>query len=75
MRVQHQNKSERPSTATRTNIPSTSILFWGIRFDDATEDSMDDHMSSFSVSVEEEDIAEPGRSVKIGDGIANALRS
>lgn len=30
-------------------------------------------MSSFSVSVEEEDIAEPGRSLKVGEGIMAIL--
>ena len=43
-------------------LPSTTIDFCGSLFDEATEESIDDHMSAFSDVRESSERAEPGRS-------------
>lgn len=43
-------------------VPRTTMDFCGSRLDEATEESIDDHISAFSDLSESSDKAEPGRS-------------
>lgn len=52
------------SRRTRLSVPKTRMDFCGNLLEEATEDSMVDHMSSFWDFDELVDIEEPGRSSK-----------
>lgn len=52
------------SRRTKLSVPKTRMDFCGNLLEEATEDNMVDHMSSFCDFDELVDMAEPGRSSK-----------